>query len=320
MTLRSLLFALVATVAATACYDTPRPSCAFLCGTDSSCPGGYYCAGDGWCKLDGVAETFVCEAGSVDAAMADAAPDGDVDAPDVDAAVDAPEIDALELDAPTDAPTDAPLDAAVAALQIITAAPLDFGDVVETQAAIMPVMVRNGGGAASSALTVTVTGAAYTLVAGASDTCTGMTLAPAATCTFEVRFAPSAPGAAAGVASAMATSGGMVSINLTGVGTASLTAPATIAFGSLATTTTASMDITVTNAGAGTSGTIATAAPAAPFSITADTCAAATVPAAGTCTISVEFAPTATGDATGTITLTATPGGPRTIGLTGTGI
>lgn len=80
------------------CFSTPQPECAFLCGANSSCPDGYFCAGDGVCKRDGVADSFDC--GFV--APIDAGPP-------VDAPVDAPS-DA-SADAPTDAATDAGIDA-----------------------------------------------------------------------------------------------------------------------------------------------------------------------------------------------------------------
>lgn len=94
--MRSLLIAgaLLACAALAGCYDTPRPDCAFLCAEGDVCPEGYFCAGDGWCKRDGVAEDFMCTLPIPDAAVADAsAPDaGDAAAGDAapgDAAPDA---------------------------------------------------------------------------------------------------------------------------------------------------------------------------------------------------------------------------------------
>lgn len=321
MSFRSFVLAAVASVAVTACYDTPRPACAFLCGTDSSCPDGYFCATDGWCKSTGTADNLVCEPGAIDAAVQDTATP---DAPDIDAGLpDASEPDAAidaAIDAPVDAPTDAAVDAAVAALTIITASPLAFGNVAETDSATLPVMVRNGGGAASTALAVTVTGTGFTRVA-AGDTCDGMTLASMATCSFSVQFAPGALGAATGVASATATSGGMVSINLTGTGVAALSPSSpTLAFGNVTVASTAMTTVTLTNDGGATTGTLTTARTGdAAFSILSDTCHGMTVGAGLTCTITARFAPTATGAVTGQLAVTGSPGGPVMIGLTGTG-
>lgn len=317
MTPRSFVLAALAGLALGACYDTPRPACAFLCGTDASCPTDYFCATDGWCKKDGTPDNLVCEPGAVDAAAQDTpvidAPD--VDAGELDAAIDAPEVDAA-----IDAPTDAAIDAAVPALTIITASPLAFGNVPETAAATLPVMVRNGGGASSSALTVTVTGAGFTRVA-AGDTCDGQPLAAMATCSFDVRFAPGALGAATGVASATATAGGSVSINLTGTGVAALSpSSATLAFGDVAVAGNAMMTVTLTNGGGATTGTLTTARTGdAAFSILSDTCHGMTVGAGLTCAITAQFAPTATGAVTGQLAVTGSPGGPVTVALTGTG-
>jgi hypothetical protein len=88
-----------------ACYETPRPPCAFSCGDADDCPTGYTCRADSWCKRDDVTDDYVC-------AVPDAAPpdDGSVDgSPDAAAPDDAPAIDAPggddagELDAGTDA-------------------------------------------------------------------------------------------------------------------------------------------------------------------------------------------------------------------------
>jgi hypothetical protein len=85
----------VAALVLPTCYKTPQPDCAFLCGEGGNCPTGYFCAGDGACKRDGLADDFDC--GFV--APADAAP------PPGDGGIDAP------LDAPPDAPADAGIDA-----------------------------------------------------------------------------------------------------------------------------------------------------------------------------------------------------------------
>jgi len=80
------------------CFKTPQPDCAFLCGAGGSCPTDYFCAEDGVCKRDGIANTFDC---------------GFVAPPDAGIPVDAPiGIDAAP-DAPPDAAPDAGLDAGV---------------------------------------------------------------------------------------------------------------------------------------------------------------------------------------------------------------
>lgn len=63
---------------AVACYETPQPDCAFLCGPDTGCPEGYSCGEDGWCKRDTAPDSVECGPPVVDAsAPADAGPDAD---------------------------------------------------------------------------------------------------------------------------------------------------------------------------------------------------------------------------------------------------
>jgi hypothetical protein len=82
------LFLLLAALQTGACYETPKPNCAFLCGEGGACPEGYQCsAEDDRCHLvlpgGGLA---VCEMPlPPDAARADAPVDGAIDAPGLDA-------------------------------------------------------------------------------------------------------------------------------------------------------------------------------------------------------------------------------------------
>ena len=74
------------------CFDAPKPACAFLCGDDNACPDGYACAGDGWCKRDGVDPSFMCD----DVVL----PPIDADTtPDAIAVADASVVDAAAIDA-----------------------------------------------------------------------------------------------------------------------------------------------------------------------------------------------------------------------------
>lgn len=113
--LLSLVALFFLSLSATACFSSPKPECAFACGDEASCPSGYRCVSDGWCKRDDVAESFTCSAVSlldgatsdaldIDAALIDAASE---DAALVDAAVDATPVDATPIDAAVDADIDA---------------------------------------------------------------------------------------------------------------------------------------------------------------------------------------------------------------------
>jgi hypothetical protein len=88
---RRLLLGLAALLAAPACYDTPRPECAFHCGPDADCPDGYACRADNWCKRADVPDEFACAPPVPDAApILDAGPDAaTADAALADAGADA---------------------------------------------------------------------------------------------------------------------------------------------------------------------------------------------------------------------------------------
>lgn len=322
---RALALAAIATVGllagSAACFDTPRPSCAFLCGDDQSCPGGYTCASDGWCKLEGLDDGFVCDGVAVDAPIADAPSDAAVDASEIDAAVDADvdaEIDATEIDAPIDAP----VDATPPQLTIVTSSPLTFGSIPMTTSTTRTVTVRNAGGEATSPITVGLTGnPAYAHVMDATDTCSGVMLPPSVLCAFQIRLTPPAVGNYTGVASVTATMGGSASINLTGDAEAMLGAsPSPTSFGAVMVNMTATRSLTISNNGTLASGTITVTPPVAPFSILSDNCHGMTLAPSTSCTMMLEYAPTAAGASAGSLSVAATPGGTRTVMLSGTGI
>lgn len=305
-----------------ACFDSPRPSCAFLCGNDLSCPEGYTCATDGWCKREGLADDFVCDGIAIDASVADAPADAATDGPEFDAPdFDAP-IDA-DVDAEIDAPTDAPIDAAPAMLAILSANPLSFGSIAQTQSTTRAVQVQNSGGTTTSPITIAISGdPAFARIDDASDTCTGAMLAPMSTCAFAIRYTPVDVGTDTGIASASATEGGSASINLAGTGNAMLTSsPSSASFGSVMVGMSAARTLTIANGGTVPSGTIAVTPPAAAeFTITGGTCPGMALAPATNCTIELQFAPAATGAQSSSLTIEASPGGPRVVNLSGTGI
>lgn len=120
-----------------ACYSTPTPACAFVCGDDNSCPDGYSCAGDGWCKRNGAPENTMCgpqrppdgappaDAPMNDALTSDAAEAGDAAAPDDAAPDDGAAGDAaISSDGGSEdavPPADAPISTADAAAPVVDA-------------------------------------------------------------------------------------------------------------------------------------------------------------------------------------------------------
>lgn len=102
-------------------------------------------------------------------------------------------------------------------------------------------------------------------------------------------------------------------------GTPVLTTSATqLNFGSIAVNTNTSLTLTARNTGTANLTISSVTSPAAPFSKTADTCNGATLIPAGTCTVTIRFAPTSTIAYTGNFSILSN-GGNATISLTGTG-
>lgn len=144
-----------------------------------------------------------------------------------------------------------------------------------------------------------------------ADTCSNQTLAPTATCTFGVRFAPTGPGPAAGTLDIPSNDPDTPSatLNVSGTGTGTGVANIVISdptdpsddrqvsFDSVRVNESFDRTITVSNGGTASLvlGTVGqTNGLAAPFSVIAgdDTCSGQTLAAAGSCTIGLRFEPT----------------------------
>jgi len=82
------------------------------------------------------------------------------------------------------------------AIAALSAIGLDFGTVSPGQSAVLPLVVTNTGGASLSIASVVLAGAGEFSIL--SDNCAGQSVAPAATCTVTVRFAPSVQGPRSG--------------------------------------------------------------------------------------------------------------------------
>ena len=213
----------------------------------------------------------------------------------------------------------------------VAVTPADFGTVVL--------------GATSVAKTLTVTNVAanavgplVTSLAGnhpgdfllTNDTCNGMTLPTTGTCTVDVQFKPTVLGMRDGLF--RVTVAGVIIVDGILRGTAdplntiTITPPTTFAFpDTTATMTSAPHAFTVTNTGTQPTGLLASAlggTDPTQFSIVTatDTCTGQSIPVAGTCNISVVFAPTTAGAKSASLALTATPGGTATATVSGTGL
>lgn len=218
------------------------------------------------------------------------------------------------------------LSAAVLTLSPAAGASPDFATVVTNTSATQTFVVSNGGQQATSALAVSTTGTDFIILPAGAGDCTGTSpLAAGASCTVQVKFAPTTTGAKTSTLSASATTGGGKSLPLTGMAVApgSLTiAPLSQNFGSLLQNTASAPSMfTVTNMGGAATTALSTAiSGSSDYAITTDGCTTKTLLAAGTCVITVTFTPTSGGQKSGTLTVSAVTGGTTASNLTGIGL
>jgi hypothetical protein len=207
-----------------------------------------------------------------------------------------------------------------AALQLVPAS-RGFGAVVTgSQSAALAFTVTNFGGQASGVPTVGLTGAGAAAFAIVTNGCTSA-LGPSASCTVEVRFAPTAAGNSAATLSIVGAPGGTVSAALTGSGIdpgGIVIVPSAYAFPTTALgDTSAAQTLTVTNTGSAPTGTLAITA-TGDFAISANTCT--TLAAGASCTFSTTFTPSTPGERSGEVTAFAAPGGTASAALLGVAI
>lgn len=201
----------------------------------------------------------------------------------------------------------------------------EFGDtLVGDTSAPVQLTVTNTGNIASGVPTVSLVPAPTDDFEITATTCTAA-LAPAATCSVSVTFAPTTAGDLTAGVNVSATPGGTVATALSGTGLApaALTlAPGSVAFGDqLIDDTSDTQTLTLTN-----DGDVATGVPsvalagddADQFTIVDNGCTTA-VAAGASCEVDVAFAPTASGAASASLTASATPGGTTSAALAGTG-
>jgi len=219
--------------------------------------------------------------------------------------------------------------AAVAKLSL-SPSPVTFtAEPVGTASAPLAITVTNSGQApltVNTASGITIGGADASDFSLGTNTCSAA-LAPAATCTINVIFTPTAIGTRSATLSVASTAFGVPQIALTGTGgtpTATLN-PTSLTFAST-TVGTASPAQTVTLSNTGNAATIVSGITfsgtnAADYSET-DTCVGVVggiPPTTGTCTITVTFKPGAVGASTATMTVASNVTGPNTVTLSGTG-
>ncbi|MBA3464837.1 MAG: choice-of-anchor D domain-containing protein, partial [Deltaproteobacteria bacterium] len=208
----------------------------------------------------------------------------------------------------------------------LTSTQSSLGNVVVGQSGtvVSTFTATNTGTGPTGALSVIPAGSDPADFAKSMDMCTGMTLAPAASCTFQVRLAPQRAGAKGAQFQVTGTPGGNVSGAVTGtaLAPASLRAvPLQLELGSVAVgAASPAITVTIANLGDETTGTLSQTVTGAGFSATGGTCSGATLAGHTTCTVSIELRPTSTGLKTGLLTITGAPGGTVVTTLVGEGV
>ncbi|MBU0664416.1 MAG: CxxxxCH/CxxCH domain-containing protein [Proteobacteria bacterium] len=216
---------------------------------------------------------------------------------------------------------------------------VDFGSVVATATANQTITIKNSGTTNLIIGSISVSNplnAPFSMVSG-SDNCSGMTIAPTASCFFTVRFAPTVIGPFTDtfdVPSNDASSPATITVN----GTATAAGPditvtdsivpvsdLTLPYGKQVLNVGVSKIITLTNDGVSPLilGAVPSTNPlAAPFAITANTCANQTLAASASCTLTVIYTPTTTGPHADSFDITSNDPdeGAITFQVSGTGV
>jgi sugar lactone lactonase YvrE len=152
-----------------------------------------------------------------------------------------------------------------------------------------------------------------------TDNCTG-SIAPGASCTIQVKFAPAAVGSFTGSIT-VTDNAGTQTVALSGNGSAPVSlSPSSLSFGNVAAGSTSSArTVTVTNR-LSAALTLSSVAVSGPFAVASNTCGAS-IAANANCAIGITFTPTGLGAATGVLTLTdSAVTSPQTVALSGTGV
>jgi hypothetical protein len=204
----------------------------------------------------------------------------------------------------------------------LSASTLSFGSqIVNATSAAQTVTLTNSGTATLTPLSIAATGPFAT-----TTTC-GSSLAAGGICTISVTFTPTAAGSAVGTITLTDNAGNtpqVISLNGTGVTApiASLS-PASVTFATSQGVGTTSAAQTVTLANTGSAPLVITGITASANFAATNNCGAS-VPAPGTCSISVTFTPTAVGNLYGTLSVTdnnsGTPASTQVVPLAGTGL
>lgn len=199
---------------------------------------------------------------------------------------------------------------------VVTPATADFGSIEVGQSSQPTTFTaKNSGGSATEALAISSSNAEFVV---GSDTCSGLPLAAAGSCTFTVTFVPATAATGKKTVIGVTQTGGalLATASATGVGTAPkavvLTlSPATLDFGTTGVgTTVGPKTFTVTNTGSTDSATLSvvkndsTSSVGGASQFTYTTTCSAALAAGDSCQVVVTYAPTIKGSASALFTVT----------------
>ncbi len=212
------------------------------------------------------------------------------------------------------------------ALLAISPASHDYGTIgTGTQTPFTTFTITNNGGQTTGAIAVSVNGpqaAQFVFVSACAAA-----LAPLATCTVQVRYAPNANGNASATLNVSSTPGGAVAAGLFGQANdpASLAvSPGSLAFnngngpaGQVLLGELAQKTFDVTNLGNVPTGTLSFVISGVNAADYTQTNNCSTLPAGMSCTVTITFTPGARGTRNASIAVSAAPGGSASVSLTG---
>ena len=184
--------------------------------------------------------------------------------------------------------------------------------------------VSNTGQATSGTVAVSLGGTNAADFTIASSTCSGP-LTAGGSCTVKVTFDSFYTGTDTASLTATATPGGSASASLTAqaITPAYFSTPNPVDYGPvLVGASTTDQTVTITNEGQQTSGTLSTSlggTDPGDFAIDSSTCTG-TLAGGKSCSVTVHFSPTALGSRSATLSISAFPGDPRSVALSGTGV
>jgi hypothetical protein len=200
----------------------------------------------------------------------------------------------------------------------VTPSNISFGNAAVGSSSSQTISLTNPGNASVTITQLNATGSGF----GVSGATLPLTINAGSSSSVSATFAPTSAGAKTGAISIVSNaSGSPATVSLSGTGVqGQLTAsPSLLTFGSLATGSSASQTVTLTNGGSASVTISQATASGHGFSISGLT-TPLTLASGQATSFSAQFAPTSGGNANGTITIASNaPSSPTTISMTGTG-